>query len=193
MCQDVIDLDHRADNTVEATMLHCLGQADPKNLQQSTNFIGQINRLVEQGLASAEQCTIAVASRLFMCTGLNHPAFGTWAIPRASFLSVLLRIADSAAFTWRASMHTASKPSLVRPKKRCWLIVPASKPTRSIGCEKARRHSAISTTHKAARAQEAPFLCYRQDTARTTTEIRPIQQNIPSSISLVHSYPVILS
>jgi hypothetical protein len=45
---------------------------------------------------------------LFTWTRLYQPVRRIWAMPRASFLSVLLRIAASAALTWRASMQTTS-------------------------------------------------------------------------------------
>ena len=46
------------------------------------------------------------ANGLFTCTRRYQPVRSIWAILRASFLSVLLRIASSAACTPRASMQT---------------------------------------------------------------------------------------
>jgi hypothetical protein len=58
-------------------------------------------------------------SRLFTCTRLYQPQRRIWSMPRASFRLVLLRIADSAALIYRASMQTISQPATVRPAARC--------------------------------------------------------------------------
>lgn len=42
-------------------------------------------------------------------------------------------------------------------------------------------------------AQRKPYLCYRRFTSQTTEATHPIQNNIRSSVSLVHSHAAILS
>ncbi len=36
-------------------MLNSLGKAQPEDLQETSNLVGQINRFVEQGFATAQQ------------------------------------------------------------------------------------------------------------------------------------------
>lgn len=55
MCQHLIHFNHRTDEVVKAAMLHRLGTTEAKDLQQSAHFIGEINCLVEQCFAGAEQ------------------------------------------------------------------------------------------------------------------------------------------
>ncbi len=54
-------------------------------------------------------------------------------------------------------MQTTSKPSVVKPKYRCWLIVPASKPTRSIGCANSARQLAMSLTSQGSSRSRSTF------------------------------------
>jgi hypothetical protein len=51
----------------------------------------------------------------FTWTARNQPVRITCAMPRASLRSVLLVIAESAAFRWRTSMQMAGKPAAARP------------------------------------------------------------------------------
>jgi hypothetical protein len=62
-------------------------------------------------------------------------------MPRASFLSVLTTIAESAAFTWRVSSSTVSKPADVSPAWSHWLSGPASSPIRVTGRPSSRQNA----------------------------------------------------
>jgi hypothetical protein len=57
----------------------------------------------------------------------------SWAMPRASLRSVFTTIAESAAFTWRVSRSTASKPASSSPACSHCDKGPASSPIRVTG------------------------------------------------------------
>src|ERR1700730_10036854 len=64
------------------------------------------------------------------CTGRNHPMRNSCAMPRASLRSVLITIADSAAFTCRVSRSTTSNPAATKPAYSHCDSGPASSPIR---------------------------------------------------------------
>src|SRR5438270_13346059 len=64
------------------------------------------------------------------CTGRNHPIRSSCAIPRASLRSVLITMADSAAFTCRVSSRTTSNPAATKPACSHCDRGPASNPIR---------------------------------------------------------------
>ena len=89
---------------------------------------------------------------LFLVPHWNFaPVRSICAMPRASVLSVLFLIADRAALTWRASMQTTSKPSAVRPKKRCWLIgrFRQARNPRDVTCKIRQRNSTDQSSFQA--------------------------------------------
>ncbi len=125
-------IENQPDDAIEAAMLDCFRQADAKYLQQPAHLVRQINGLVQQGFPCAQQCPNAVRLPALHMNRAEPTVRKIWAMPRASLRSVLLRIAESAAQTWRASMQTTSNPSAFNPWNKCWLKVPDSNPMRWI-------------------------------------------------------------
>jgi hypothetical protein len=53
--QNVVHFDHRAHDAIKAAVLHCHGQANAKDLQQTTYLVGEIHRLLQERFAGTQQ------------------------------------------------------------------------------------------------------------------------------------------
>ena len=81
MGQNVVHLDQRPNDTVKAAVLHSHGQANAKNLQQPTDFVGEIHRLLQQRLTCALRGTNAIREKF------NVVGFGLTEFAPSSILS----------------------------------------------------------------------------------------------------------
>lgn len=90
-----------------------LGSRKPKIFSRPRTSVARLIVFFNNALRVLSEARTLCASRLFVCTELNEPVRRTWAISRASFLSVLLRISERAAVTWRACLHRSN--SSLRP------------------------------------------------------------------------------
>src|SRR5215470_6213959 len=102
-------------------------------------------------------------------------------MPRASFRSVLLRIAANAALTWRASRHTTSKPAACSPYVRYWVSAPASKPTVSIWPLNLRKQPTIRCS------SAGTFASYRTSPVSSTMQIDTNRSDTSKAVKYVIS------
>jgi hypothetical protein len=100
----------------------------------------------------------------------------SWAMPRASFLSVLTTIAESAAFTCRVSSDTASKPAAVSPTCSHCESGPASSPIRVTATPNWRKNPTSASGSLATLASRTT----RPAASTTHTLLRSSDTSIPA-------------
>jgi hypothetical protein len=90
--------------------------ADPPRRRQAVRRFSRARRRGDRCRPGADFCRRASwAAGDLACTGRNPPMRRSCAMPRASLRSVLITIAESAAFTCRVSSTTTSNPAATKP------------------------------------------------------------------------------
>ncbi len=69
--------------------------------------------LVSRSFRAVRTARTSCAASDLQCTGRNQPSRISWAMPRASFLSVFTGMVLKAARTWRVSSSSTGSPAAV--------------------------------------------------------------------------------
>jgi hypothetical protein len=110
----LVGFDQRPDLGIERTVPETLRQLDAEDLEEPSDLLLEIDALGEHCLAAGEQSPDMVTLDA-LDVHAAVPAAPEQLRDASRIVSVLLRIAESAAFTCRASMQTTSKPADCRP------------------------------------------------------------------------------
>lgn len=113
--------DHKGpDNLFDAAMGKAGRQPDPAGLQPGAQLVRRVCGPCKPCFSGALQGAQAMRCPAFHMDRTARPGSRTCVMPRASFRSVLLRIAESTASSCRAFMQTISRSHACGPKNRCW-------------------------------------------------------------------------